>query len=195
MLAHAGVASRRASESLIQAGRVSVNGKVVTELGTKVDPRRDKIRVDGKPLPRQSEPLTYIILNKPRNLLSAASDDRGRKTVLDLVDVEARLYPVGRLDLQSEGLILLTNDAGILFPSLAGAASAPDPLGDLLIVAQQERQTRHPISKEDIIYIKPDLLDQMNNASRSALGLFCVIPTRREKGGEIVWAKEGIDLD
>ena len=113
VLAHTGVASRRASEDLIQAGRVSVNGQVVTELGVKVDPRRDEIRVDGNPLPKQSEPLTYIILNKPHNVLSAAGDDRGRRTVLDLVEVETRVYPVGRLDLQSEGLILLTNDGDL----------------------------------------------------------------------------------
>lgn len=113
VLAHAGVASRRASEDMIRAGRISVNGQVVTELGVKVDPNRDEIQVDGKPLPKQSEPLTYIILNKPQNILSAASDERGRKTVLNLVDVEARVYPVGRLDLQSEGLILLTNDGSL----------------------------------------------------------------------------------
>jgi 23S rRNA pseudouridine2605 synthase len=110
VLAHAGVASRRASEGLIQAGRVRVNGRVVTELGTKVNPRQDTITVDGKPLPRSQDEVVYIILNKPRNVLSAASDDRGRRTVLDLVDIDSRVYPVGRLDLQSEGLILLTND-------------------------------------------------------------------------------------
>jgi 23S rRNA pseudouridine2605 synthase len=110
VLAHAGVASRRASEGLIQAGRVRVNGRVVTELGTKVNPRQDVITVDGKPLPRSDESPVYILLHKPRNILSAASDDRGRRTVLDLVDIDARVYPVGRLDLQSEGLILLTND-------------------------------------------------------------------------------------
>jgi 23S rRNA pseudouridine2605 synthase len=113
VMAHAGVASRRASEELIKQGRVSVNGKVVTELGTKVDPRRDQIHVDGQPLPRQAEPLVYIMLNKPRNILSSASDDRGRQTVLDLVDVPERVYPVGRLDLHSEGLTLLTNDGSL----------------------------------------------------------------------------------
>ncbi len=110
VLAHAGVASRRASEGLILAGRVLVNGQVVTGLGTKVDPRRDKITVDGKPLPKQAGKLVYIMLNKPRNVLSSASDNRGRQTVLDIVETEERVYPVGRLDLLSEGLILLTND-------------------------------------------------------------------------------------
>jgi pseudouridine synthase len=111
VLAHAGVASRRASEALIEQGRVSVNGQVVTRLGTKVDPQRDVIAVDGQPLP--ADKPVYIILNKPRNVLSAASDDRGRKTVVDLVDIPERIYPVGRLDLQSEGLILLTNDGAL----------------------------------------------------------------------------------
>jgi 23S rRNA pseudouridine2605 synthase len=113
VLAQAGVASRRASEQLIVAGRVAVNGKVVTILGTKVDPRRDVITVDGRELPRQTDQLVYIMLNKPRYVLSAASDERGRKTVIDLVDVRERVYPVGRLDLRSEGLILLTNDGDL----------------------------------------------------------------------------------
>ncbi len=110
VLAHAGIASRRASETMIQEGRVSVNGQVVTELGVKVDPRRDDIRVDGQPISKQCERPVYIMLHKPRNVLSAASDNRGRQTVLDLVDATERVYPVGLLDLLSEGLILLTND-------------------------------------------------------------------------------------
>jgi pseudouridine synthase len=113
VLAHAGVASRRASEGLIRQGRVKVNGQVITELGTKVDPQRDAISVDGRPLPKQAEQLVYIILNKPRSVLSAASDNRGRRTVLDLVDISERVYPVGRLDFMSEGLILLTNDGNL----------------------------------------------------------------------------------
>lgn len=110
VLAHAGVASRRASEELIAAGRVTVNGRVVTELGTKVDPRHDSIMVDGHAIDKQQEQPVYIMLNKPRQVLSAASDDRGRRTVIDLVGLEERVYPVGRLDFNSEGLILLTND-------------------------------------------------------------------------------------
>ncbi len=112
-LAHAGVASRRAAEIYITAGRVSVNNQTVTELGTKVNPQRDKIFVDGKrvKLPQQH---VYIILNKPRYVLSTTQDGWGdRKTVLDLVDVPARIFPVGRLDFESEGLILLTNDGEI----------------------------------------------------------------------------------
>ncbi|HXV43880.1 MAG TPA: pseudouridine synthase, partial [Anaerolineae bacterium] len=86
------------------------NGQTVTVLGFKVDPRRDVITVDGQRLAKPSEKLVYVMLNKPRDVLTAVSDDRGRQTVVDLVDVEERVYPVGRLDFKSEGLILLTND-------------------------------------------------------------------------------------
>lgn len=116
VLARAGVASRRAAEELIIAGRVSVNGQIVTELGTRVVPGRDVIAVDGERLSvgvagyPKGEKLVYVMLNKPQGVLSAASDARGRRTVTDLVDVAARLFPVGRLDLDSEGLVLLTND-------------------------------------------------------------------------------------
>ncbi|MEM7346517.1 MAG: pseudouridine synthase [Chloroflexota bacterium] len=113
VLAQAGVASRRASEALITAGRVKVNGQVVTQLGIKVDPFQDKISVDGQPLSKRKEKPVYIILNKPRKILTATHDNRGRQTVLDLVDVSERIYPVGRLDLHSEGLILLTNDGSL----------------------------------------------------------------------------------
>jgi 23S rRNA pseudouridine2605 synthase len=113
VLAHAGVASRRASEELIVAGRVTVNGRVVTELGCKVDPRHDSIMVNGQAIAKQQEQPVYVMLNKPRQVLSAASDDRGRRTVIDLVKLEERVYPVGRLDFNSEGLILLTNDGNL----------------------------------------------------------------------------------
>jgi len=110
VLARAGVASRRAAEELIVAGRVSVNGQVVTQLGTRVIPGQDIIAVDGERVSVAAEEPTYIMLNKPRGVLSAVEDARGRRTVTDLVNVEARLFPVGRLDLNSEGLVLLTND-------------------------------------------------------------------------------------
>mgnify|MGYP005840231907 CR=1 FL=1 len=112
VLAHAGVASRRRAEEMIVEGRIRVNGEVVTELGTKVNPRRDVIQVDGRTLGKPEEPV-YLLLNKPRGVLSTASDARGRTTVVDLVRHRSRLYPVGRLDLDSEGLILLTNDGAL----------------------------------------------------------------------------------
>ena len=120
ILSHAGVASRRAAEEMIRAGRVAVDGTVVTELGAKYDPARHAIAVDGIRVAAE-EKKYYILLNKPRGYLSTAHDDRGRKTVLDLLpDFSARLYPVGRLDADTEGLLLITNDGamtqGLLHP-------------------------------------------------------------------------------
>ncbi|MGE5509519.1 MAG: pseudouridine synthase [Chitinophagales bacterium] len=109
-LAQAGVASRRAAEELILSGRVSVNGRIVRELGVKVDPGRDELALDGRPLaqPPRNE---YLLLNKPAGVITTARDPQGRPTVLDLVDCPGvRLFPVGRLDADTEGLLLLTND-------------------------------------------------------------------------------------
>lgn len=112
VMSQAGIASRRAAETLIQQGRVSVNGTVVLELGTKVDVKIDKIRVDGKLISTQQN--IYILLNKPKGVITSAKDDRGRKTVIDLLEgVEQRVYPVGRLDYNTEGLLLLTNDGDL----------------------------------------------------------------------------------
>ena len=108
ILARAGLGSRRDCESLIVAGRVTVNGRTAV-IGEKADATRDRIAVDGDLLPL-SEPLVYIALYKPRGVISAVSSPEDRQTVRDLVEVPGRLYPVGRLDVDSEGLILLTND-------------------------------------------------------------------------------------
>ncbi len=108
VLASRGVASRRASEALITAGRISVNGKVITELGTRVDSVKDEIRVDGRLLQRQRP--RFIVLNKPSGFITTVKDERQRWTVMDLVDVPERVYPVGRLDRETQGLLLLTND-------------------------------------------------------------------------------------
>jgi pseudouridine synthase len=147
ILARAGLASRRAAEELITAGRVTVNGKVVTELGTRADPSTDKIEVDGRPVaspsPHKSDEFVYIMLNKPLGVVSTAKDPQGRPTVIDLVTKDEgrrtkdddgpsakvtqhptpitqhlaakRLFPVGRLDADSTGLILLTNDGDLTF--------------------------------------------------------------------------------
>lgn len=108
-MAEAGVASRRKSEELIAKGHVKVNDKVVTQMGIKVD-HRDKIEVDGMPL--QEEKKRYILMYKPRGVISAVKDDKGRKVVTDLLedDVRERVYPIGRLDYDTSGLLLLTND-------------------------------------------------------------------------------------
>ena len=108
-LAQCNVASRRAAEQFITDGRVRVNGKVVTELGTKVC-EGDFVEVDGSPVYAEKKKY-YIMLNKPEGFVTTASDENGRSTVLDLIDdIDARLYPVGRLDINTEGLLLLSND-------------------------------------------------------------------------------------
>jgi pseudouridine synthase len=110
VLAAAGVGSRRSCEELIGAGRVEVDGEIVRRFGARVDPKTQVIRVDGKRIPA-SEDLVYLALNKPAGVLSTMSDDRGRKTIADLLaDRSERLFHVGRLDYDTEGLILLTND-------------------------------------------------------------------------------------
>lgn len=119
VMARAGVASRRECESLITDGRVSVNGQPVTDLPAWVDPARDRIEVDGEPVVsprgqkrRASKGHVYLMLHKPRRVISTTEDEQGRKHVLDLIDehIDARLFPVGRLDADSTGLILLTDD-------------------------------------------------------------------------------------
>jgi 23S rRNA pseudouridine2605 synthase len=110
IIAEAGITSRRKAEELIVQGRVSVNGQVVSELGSKADPGRDRIAVDGKPLKR-SHRRVYLLLNKPPGYVSTVSDPQRRPTVISLVrDIKERVYPVGRLDFHSSGLMLLTND-------------------------------------------------------------------------------------
>jgi 23S rRNA pseudouridine2605 synthase len=122
ILAAAGVASRRSAEAMIEQGRVQVNGKVVTELGTKADAGRDHIRVDGKLL-QGAERLRYFVLNKPKGFVTTVKDPEGRPTVMQFFDkLKERLYPVGRLDYMSEGLLLVTND-GELANRLTKASS------------------------------------------------------------------------
>lgn len=136
-LAQAGVASRRKSEQLVREGRVSVNGRTVTDLSTQVDPQRDEITVDGRPV-EQSAPV-YFLYYKPRGEVSTLRDDRGRRCVGDVCRrLPGSPRPVGRLDRPSEGLMLLTND---------GEAS------------QRLAHPRHKVPKEYQVTVKPDLAD------------------------------------
>ncbi len=119
ILAHGGIASRRAAEQLIQDGRVRVNGRIVTELGAKADPRRDRVEVDGKRV--VAEAPVYVVLHKPRGVVSTMSDPEGRPTVKELLaGLGARVYPVGRLDFATSGVLIATNDGeladGLLHP-------------------------------------------------------------------------------
>lgn len=108
VIANSGYCSRRKAEELISKGKVYVNGKKITELGTKVN-KTDAIEVEGKVLSLEEDKVVYL-LNKPRGIISSVSDDKGRKTVVDLIDTKKRIYPIGRLDYDTTGLILLTND-------------------------------------------------------------------------------------
>jgi 23S rRNA pseudouridine2605 synthase len=122
IVAAAGIASRRKAEELITSGRVQVNGQAVTELGSKADPERDHIRVDGKLL-KKPQQFRYFMLNKPKGVVTTVSDPEGRPTVMKFfARAGARVFPVGRLDYQSEGLLLMTND-GELANVLTSAAS------------------------------------------------------------------------
>jgi 23S rRNA pseudouridine2605 synthase len=113
-LARAGIASRRASERLIVEGRVEVNGATVTKLGTCIDPSRDVVKVDGKRVPPSPSVHTFLLLNKPRGYVTTTRDPEGRPTVMDLLrNVGKRVYPVGRLDYASEGLLLFTDDGDL----------------------------------------------------------------------------------
>lgn len=120
ILSAAGICSRRASEAYLTAGRVTVNGEAA-QLGQRADPETDVICVDGVPVKTAPKPI-YVMLNKPRGYVTTVSDEQGRKTVMDLLrGIAGRIYPVGRLDMDSEGLLLLTNDGvlaqGLLHPS------------------------------------------------------------------------------
>ncbi len=121
ILSHAGIASRRKAEELIVEGRVTVNGKVITALGSKADLEQDHIKVDGHLL-RAPKRYTYIALNKPKGCMTTASDPEGRETVMHLMrGIKERVFPVGRLDYASEGLLLMTNDG-----EFAHRITAPD---------------------------------------------------------------------
>lgn len=134
-IADAGIASRRASEKLIADGYVTVNGEVVTQMGIKIDPSQDEVMYKNKVLKRQTT-LEYFLLHKPTRVVSTASDEKGRTNVVDLVKSPYRLYPVGRLDYMSSGLILLTND------------------GDL---TYKLTHPKHEITKEYLVKVEPPI--------------------------------------
>ena len=151
IIARAGLGSRRKAEGLIEAGRVRVNGRVVTELGTSADPRQDRIEVDGQRL--VAEDHVYLVLHKPRNVVSTLADPEGRPTVAELVrEVGARVFPVGRLDFASSGVLLLTNDGELSDALLRPRKAVPKiyvvKLSGMLSAEQMERW-RHGIQLDD----------------------------------------------
>lgn len=111
-LAGCGIASRRKCEELITQGKVTVNDKLVTELGVKIDSEKDIVKYNNK-IVKIEDKKVYIVLNKPEKIITSVSDERGRKTVLDIINVSERIYPVGRLDYDTSGLLLLTNDGDL----------------------------------------------------------------------------------
>ena len=114
-LATCGVSSRRGAEELIKQGRVQVNGEIVTEMGVQIDEERDRVTFDGQAVAPEKK-MVYILLNKPVGYVTTVSDDKGRNTVMDLVaDIPVRIYPVGRLDYDTEGLLLMTNDGDLTY--------------------------------------------------------------------------------
>lgn len=114
-LANAGVASRRSAEKMISEGRVAVNGDIIREMGVQIDENYDVVEVDGETI-KNTEKKYYIMLNKPAGFVTTVSDDKGRPTVMELVsDISARIYPVGRLDYDTEGLLILTNDGDLTY--------------------------------------------------------------------------------
>lgn len=144
-IALCGVASRRAAERLIETGRVSVNGSLVDYMGCEVDENADEVTVDGKVIKPESK-LYYIALNKPKNYVTTVSDDLGRPTVMELVsDIDARIYPVGRLDFDTSGLLIMTNDG-----AFANAVTHPSHSVDKAYIARVNR----PLDKEEEIRLR-----------------------------------------
>jgi 23S rRNA pseudouridine2605 synthase len=125
IIAAAGIASRRKAEEMITSGLVEINGKIVTELGTKADPETDHIRVNGRLL-HGAERHVYLLMNKPKGYVTTAHDPEGRPTVMNLLrGIRARVYPVGRLDYASEGLLILTNDGDLAYRLMKTASHVP----------------------------------------------------------------------
>ena len=146
ILSQAGIASRRKAEEMIDRGRVQVNGTVVTELGTKADAGRDHIRVDGKLL-HGAERHRYFILNKPKGFVTTVKDPEGRPTVMTFFDkMRERLYPVGRLDYMSEGLLLVTND-GELANKLTKAGSGVEKTYLVKVAGQPTEERTRPAAR------------------------------------------------
>lgn len=158
IIARAGVTSRRKAETLITAGRVRVNGKVVSELGAKADPHRDTIEVDGKRI-HLPKSWTYLVLNKPPGVVTTAADEFDRETVIDLIKgVDTRLYPVGRLDRDAEGLLIMTNDGDL-------SAALTHPAGEVSKVYRVKLRGLPPESALDRLALGVDLEDGPAHAS------------------------------
>lgn len=180
-IAQTGVCSRRRAEELISSGRVAVNG-VTAQLGMSVDPETDRIELDGRELAVREE-LVYIMLNKPRGYVTTASDEKGRKTVMDLLgDVNVRLYPVGRLDMYSQGLLLMTND-GELTKALTHPAHEAEKEYQVRVVGDIEHalQILRAPMELDGRALKPFHLRVIRREADSSLLLFTISEGRNRQ--------------
>jgi 23S rRNA pseudouridine2605 synthase len=179
-LAGAGIASRRKCEEHIAQGRVEVNGQTVREPGFLVDPVRDRVRYMGKPVPRQSRKY-YIMLNKPAGCVSTCRDERGRPTVMRYVkDIRTRLYPVGRLDFTTEGLLLLTNDG-----ELANRLTHPSHQVEKKYLAVIESD----ITGEDIERLEKGVT--LDDGCRTAPAVFKLLNASAERSELLCVIREG----
>lgn len=172
-IANAGICSRRKADELIEAGVITVNGKVITELGSKVDPRKDEVRYNGERLRR--EKMVYVLLNKPKDYITTTDDPQERRTVMQLVAkaTRERIYPVGRLDRNTTGLLLLTNDG-----NLAEKLSHPrNNIAKIYHVELDRNLTQGDLNKisfglelEDGL-VKPDTISYVQGASKREIGI------------------------
>lgn len=177
-LAHAGLCSRRKAESFILEGRVTVNGKTVTELGTKVIPGRDRVLFKGKPVqaPPKKRELTYIAVNKPKGVVTTCAQDKV-KIILDLVPVRQRVYPIGRLDKDSIGLVLLTDD-GDLHNRLSHPSHDHEK--------EYQVTTAHPVSDQDLQAMAEGMVIDGQKTRKARV-------TRTSKNGFRIVLKQGLN--
>ena len=180
-IAQTGLCSRRQAEEMIREGRVTVNGAPAV-LGMSVETEKDLVLVDGKALPNISEHI-YIMLNKPRGYVTTTNDEKGRPTVMELVKgLDARVYPVGRLDMFSEGLLLLTND-GEMTKRLTHPSHGAEKLYQVRVVGDLEKAL--PMLRGRIVLdgrpLKPCVIRVLNSDADSALLLFCITEGRNRQ--------------
>jgi 23S rRNA pseudouridine2605 synthase len=147
-LSSSGITSRRKADEMISAGRIKINGKIVKELGTKIDPRKDKVEVDNRGV-RSHTHLVYILMNKPKDIVTTLHDEKGRRGVLDVLKVRERVYPVGRLDRNTTGVLLLTNDG-----ELANRLMHPKHLVLKVYKATIDR----PIRERELVKLKKGIM-------------------------------------
>ena len=172
LIAQAGIASRRKAEGLIESGLVTVNGKVVTKLGTKADPSEDHIKVRGKLInPKlQNRKKVYVLLNKPKGYLSSVSDPENRKVVTELVKGHGKLFPVGRLDFNSEGLIILTNDGA--FSNFVASSKAIPKVYEVKVKGMPNRHAinrlRKGVTLRDGFKTSPAKIKEINSTDKNA---------------------------